>query len=617
MEELKSGDIINERYTLVRFLGSGSFGEVWLAHDQMTGRDVALKIYLSLDPAGVEEFQREYANTADLSSPYLLTPEYFDVFHRRPFLVMKYCELGSSSKLAGNISEEQLWAFIEDVSKGLEVLHSQADPIVHQDIKPDNILMDNSGNFLITDFGISKRLRATMRRQSKRNVSSGAMPYMAPERFESNPKLNTASDIWSLGASIYELVTGELPFSGFGGAMQRHGAEMPSLSEHYSPILNQIMQRCLSEQIDSRPNAGELSKWATERTVPTGVADLKLIPQPSKTISEATSQGRSISETKFRWVWLILIGIIIVSGYVYWQRGESKEKAVMPLSDHPTETNPITEEPDETTRLSTEEPVETTKLPLEQQILNSNRVIMNGEAVHFYKGAFYYGDEIYPVRLGFITFNGSIQKAIYKNDNYGGRITMRCMSLKDEVRLVGKDGSKDFIMILSSGEDDRLIGSATEGNKNMTVRLMPTSESFDISARSNVSFTSFKIGDGSISLPSFLTYRGESDEGGPMFMDSSEEVRLFVDYSSGQDINSYRDWVNNEMGTGTTVLSKDNCFVQTGYTYNREIYYCKAYVDRTSYPAILYTAIIVYPPSRREFIDGLIAKIFNTFPNIK
>ena len=109
MAELIVGDIIKERYSLIRFLGNGSFGEVWLAHDQLSGRDVALKIYLTLDPAGIEEFQREYANTIDLSSPFLLTPEYFDVYGRRPFLVMKYCENGSSSKLTGNIGEAQLW----------------------------------------------------------------------------------------------------------------------------------------------------------------------------------------------------------------------------------------------------------------------------------------------------------------------------------------------------------------------------------------------------------------------------------------------------------------------------------------------------------------------------
>lgn len=266
MEDLKVGNIIKDRYALVRFLGNGSFGEVWLAHDQLSCRDVALKIYLTLDPAGIEEFQREYANTIDLSGPFLLTPEYFDVYGRRPFLIMKYCENGSSSKLVGNVTEEQLWQFIQDVANGLAVLHNQSDPIVHQDIKPDNILIDENGRFLITDFGISKRLRATMRRQSKRDVSTGAMPYMAPERFDSNPRLNTASDIWSLGASIYELATGELPFSGFGGAMQRNGADIPSLPSVYSVELNSLMQKCLSLSMDERPSVTDLLSYFKDST---------------------------------------------------------------------------------------------------------------------------------------------------------------------------------------------------------------------------------------------------------------------------------------------------------------------------------------------------------------
>lgn len=314
MEELKIGDIIKQRYSLVQFLGSGSFGEVWLAHDQMTGRDVALKIYISLDPAGVEEFQREYSNTADLSSPYLLTPEFFDVHNRRPFLVMKYCANGSSSKLAGQISEDKLWAFIHDVASGLEVLHSQSDPIVHQDIKPDNILVDSNGRFLITDFGISKRLRATMRRQSKRDVSSGAMPYMAPELFDSVPKLNPASDIWSLGASIYELVTGELPLNGFGGCMLKHGAEIPSLGTSVSQSLNDLMIACLSPEPAIRPTAKEIVEAASKKSFREAIkkTDVQkpVIPSGKTTIRETKN---NISNHHV--IYSVIAAAVVLIGY--------------------------------------------------------------------------------------------------------------------------------------------------------------------------------------------------------------------------------------------------------------------------------------------------------------
>lgn len=262
MAELETGTKMKDRYTLKEFKGSGSFGEVWLAHDEVIDRDVAVKIYISLDPRGVEEFRSEYVMTLGISHPNLLTTTYFDVWEHHPFLIMKYCARGSAASLAGKMDERALWQFIHDVAAGLGYLHGMPEPIVHQDIKPDNILVDDSGRFLITDFGISKRLRTTMRKQSTRGIGAGATAYMGPERFESDPSPVKASDIWSLGASIHELATGELPFSGLGGGMQRAGAEIPVLDGHWSAEMNLVMRSCLAKETWDRPTARQLELFA-------------------------------------------------------------------------------------------------------------------------------------------------------------------------------------------------------------------------------------------------------------------------------------------------------------------------------------------------------------------
>lgn len=609
MEELRAGDTIKERYKLVRFLGSGSFGEVWLAHDLLTGRDVALKIYLSLDPAGVEQFQREYANTIDLLSPHLLTPEYFDIYGRRPFLVMKYCKNGSSSKLVGNISEELLWQFIHDVAKGLEVLHNQTEPIVHQDIKPDNILIDGDGRFVITDFGISKRLRSTMRRQSKRDINSGAMPYMAPERFNNNPRLNTASDIWSLGASIYELATGELPFSGFGGAMQKNGADMPSLTKNFSPILNEIMQLCLNPKPENRPNAVELSEWVKSKTIPnTQSLTLHMTVVKQQTSTQASTQATKVIPHPvkllshiYTWVFVFILAVLSVV-FIFVRKPFNSENAVVNTSQSMT-TDSVTEQVENVS-----------KLTAEQQIINSPHITQDGQVIHFYKGAFYYKKDIYPVMIAFIMTDDRIQKVIYKNITYGGEIAMSYQSQGDKVSLSGKDGNNDFSIILFAGDDNRLLGSAVEGEKSMNVRLMPSTEPFEIKERYN--YLSFKIGSGSISVPDFLKYNGESEDGGSIFRNG--QVRLFVDYLVDQDLGLYHEWTTNEIGNGSPVydLVKSYYFVQSGYNYDGEVYYTKAYLDTTRNPHGLYCATIIYPVNEKKRIDKLLSRIFNKFPNI-
>lgn len=262
MSELKIGTKVKDRYTLKEFKGSGSFGEVWLAHDEVLDSDVAIKIYISLDPRGVEEFKSEYITTQGISHPNLLTTTYFDVWEQRPYLVMKYCAKGSSTSLSGKMDEYDLWQFIHDVAAGLKYLHNMPEPIIHQDIKPDNILVDDTNKYLITDFGISKKIRSTMRKQSKRAVGAGATAYMGPERFDADPSPVKASDIWSLGVSIYELATGDLPFSGLGGGMQKNGAEMPSLDNKWSKDLNMVMQSCLAKETWDRPTASQLEEYS-------------------------------------------------------------------------------------------------------------------------------------------------------------------------------------------------------------------------------------------------------------------------------------------------------------------------------------------------------------------
>lgn len=264
--DLLSGSLFHNRYRLVREVGRGSFGEVWLAKDILINIEVAIKIYVALDSRGIDEFMSEYKNTYELSHRNLMHAHHFDVCDRRPYLVMPYCSKGSAEDLIGNIDEITVWYFIRDVASGLSYLHEQEPPLIHQDIKPANILIDSAGHFLITDFGISKRIKNTLRKNPSQTSNAGTISYMAPERFSSDPIPIKANDIWSLGATLYELITGDLPFCGMGGSvLNNEDVQLPKLSNNYSENLNEIIKSCLVKETWERPTAKELSKYAEDR----------------------------------------------------------------------------------------------------------------------------------------------------------------------------------------------------------------------------------------------------------------------------------------------------------------------------------------------------------------
>lgn len=263
---LQPNTTFDNHYTLIRQLGRGGFSEVWLAHDSYMDIDVAIKIYApgqGMDSNSINEFRREITGVFQLNHPNLLCPKHLGIWENMPYLIMAYCPAGSCLKFVGNISESEIWHLIHDVAAGLTYLHEK--DIVHQDIKPDNILMDTEGNYLITDFGISTRARSTLQKSivgSSIAHGSGTVAYMGPERFSRQPAPTKASDIWSFGAMAFELLDGIAPFGMLGGGMQKSGAEIPFINANVSDALKFTIFKMLSKEIWDRPTAATLVEWA-------------------------------------------------------------------------------------------------------------------------------------------------------------------------------------------------------------------------------------------------------------------------------------------------------------------------------------------------------------------
>ncbi len=300
--ELYSDMVFAGRYRLSRQLGQGGFSQVWLARDTRTrGLEVVLKVYApgtGLDEDGVELFSEEFSLLFNIRHHNLIKPMHYDVSERMPYLVLPYCEHGSTEKMIGRMTETEAWRFLHDVSSGLAHLHGQEPPIIHQDIKPANILVDSSGAFLITDFGISTKARSTLRKSVVReSVSSGSgtMAYMGPERASRENAPVMASDVWALGVTAYELLTGDLPFGEMGGIFQKSGAEVPEVRGEWSHELKRVVELCLEKEPWDRPNAAQIYQW-TEQHAAGRPLDFPRTQQKQQKKQKPSKSGRTLSD---------------------------------------------------------------------------------------------------------------------------------------------------------------------------------------------------------------------------------------------------------------------------------------------------------------------------------
>ncbi|MCD8202141.1 MAG: serine/threonine protein kinase, partial [Prevotella sp.] len=291
-EFLKTNRLFDGHYKLLRALSTeGGTADVWLAIDINTidvpldleedtiagkgsdasGMLVAIKIYRpknALDVEGEQRFRDEFKIVYECHHENLLQPTSFSVFEGTPYLVLPYCKYGSSEQLIGkNPSKEDIWKFILDVSSGLNRLHTNEPPIIHQDIKPANVLIDNSKNYAITDFGISSK-SGGMHGYYYDEENSGTMAYMAPERFQDNVEPMSQSDIWAFGATLCEILTGKVPFGEEGGKKQLEGdMPMPAM-ENVPADIKRLIYACLSKDIGNRPTASQLREAALARQYP-------------------------------------------------------------------------------------------------------------------------------------------------------------------------------------------------------------------------------------------------------------------------------------------------------------------------------------------------------------
>jgi WD40 repeat protein/tRNA A-37 threonylcarbamoyl transferase component Bud32 len=214
IEELSKHFPTMPGYELLSELGRGGMGVVYRARQTKLNRVVALKMILSRGFAGTADvlrFQGEAESIARLQHPNIVQIHEVGDFEGRPFFSLEYCGGGSLANTLGGtpLSAQQAAALLEKLAGAMEAAHARQ--IVHRDLKPANVLLTEDGTPKITDFGLAKRLDEAGQTQS--GAIMGTPSYMAPEQAAGQVRgLSAAADVYSLGAILYECLTGRPPF---------------------------------------------------------------------------------------------------------------------------------------------------------------------------------------------------------------------------------------------------------------------------------------------------------------------------------------------------------------------------------------------------------------------
>jgi serine/threonine protein kinase len=199
-----------ERYELIRRIGSGGMGEVWLAHDeQLASRPVAIKImHQHMLPNGgdVARFEREMRFAAMMDHPNIVTVYTTGTYDDAPFMVMEYLEGNDLEKAPPSGDAELVAGMGRDICSALAYAHRKG--VLHRDIKPSNLFLCEGGQVKVTDFGVARAVGGTA--LTSAGVLVGTFAYLPPERWRGETPA-FSNDIWAAGCVLYRLISGRLP----------------------------------------------------------------------------------------------------------------------------------------------------------------------------------------------------------------------------------------------------------------------------------------------------------------------------------------------------------------------------------------------------------------------
>ena len=261
------GTVLSNRYRLEAKLGSGGMSTVYLARDEILDRPVAVKLMhesMTAQPEQLERFNQEARAVAKLSNPNVVAVIDAGEDDGRPYIVFEYVEgetLKQRITRVGALESTEALAYAVEVSQALEVAHGRE--MVHRDVKPQNVLIDSTGQAKLTDFGISRQLDEEGMTADGKVV--GTTDYVAPEQAMGN-EVDTRADIYALGIVLYEMLTGDVPFKAanqVGVAMKHVTEDLPDLQvvrPDISATTAGVVEKATAKDPDARyPTATELT----------------------------------------------------------------------------------------------------------------------------------------------------------------------------------------------------------------------------------------------------------------------------------------------------------------------------------------------------------------------